>query len=289
MAPVINRVAQVVIAKVAPAIQKYVPTFIQKAVIAVAKVTAKIVTTALKTVASFLTGNFSKTLNIPIKIGPPSAMLLPSPWGPQFKFYEYVMGAKDAKFSATDALLQKASTTLIGEANPVPGIELFCVDCGVVGNFQGIGSLSINPTQGFYKGTVSMTGNLNAGLYVGINGFAEWQKQIQISIIKMGLPGFSIPKIVIIGPSLELGIQASLTVDAIGQILVGTSYSWPSISATLDLIDKSKSTRSGFTPIVTRKFEVYGDVTATASLGLPVTLAFGFDFFNGGYLAFCVL
>jgi hypothetical protein len=89
-------------------------------------------------------------------------------------------------------------------------------------------------------------------------------EELSISIVKASLPGFSIPKVVTIGPSLKLGI----------------SYSWPAMAATLDVVHNSRSSRSGFSPIVNRKSEAYGDITATASLGLPVTLAFGLDFFD---------
>lgn len=277
VAPYVAPVIKKVVAYVAP----YIPPVIQKAVVYAATAVAKVVVAVVETVAAFLTGDFSQSLTLPIKIAPSAGMLISSPWGNQLKFYEYKLGDKDAKYTANKAALAKIGDTLLGEKSPVPGIDLFCVDCGINGALKATGSVSISATQGFYKGTISLDGNMQAGLFLGINAFAQWEKKLEKEIIKTGLPGFSIPKVVTIGPSLALGIEAGLTVEAVGQVLVGTSYNWPAISATLDIIDKTKSTRSGFSPIVTKKFEAYGDITATASLGLPVTVAFGVDFFSG--------
>jgi hypothetical protein len=125
------------------------------------------------------------------------------------------------------------------------------------------GSLGISATKGFYQGSVSLSGNIQAGLNIGANGFASYSATKDISIISAGLPGFSIPKIVTIGPSLTVGLNSNLEIDAIGQILVGTTYSWPAISAVLDVIDNTKSTHSGFTPTVSKTFNAYGDVKGT--------------------------
>jgi hypothetical protein len=281
IAPVVKAVAAKVVQTVAPIVKAVVPTVVQNAVATVATVAAKVVTTVVTAAESFLTGTFSQSLNIPINIAPPAAMLISSPWGNQFKFYDYELGSNDPSYSASDAALEVIKGDLIGAPNPNPGIELFCVNCGVTGNIQVIGSVSISAAQGFYAGTIGMQGNLQAGLFVGINGFYEWQKELDVNILSAGLPGFSIPDVVTIGPELALDISASITVDAVGQILVGTSYSWPALSATLDVMNSANSQRSGFSPAVTRQFDVYGDVTATASIGLPVTLSFGINFFSG--------
>jgi hypothetical protein len=270
-----------VVQYVAPYVAPYIPPVVVKAVQQVATVVTKAVAAVVTAVESFLTGTFSKSLNIPINISPPSASLLDSPWGPQFKFYSYELGSSDPKYAASDAALEIVQADLIGAPNPNPGIEMFCVNCGVTGNIQVTGSVSISAAQGFYAGTIGMNGNLEAGLFVGINGFYEWQKELKTTILSAGLPGFSIPDVVTIGPEVTLEISATFTVDAVGQILVGTSYSWPALSATLDVMNKANSQRSGFSPTVNRQFDAYEDITATASLGLPVTLSFGFDFFSG--------
>jgi hypothetical protein len=115
-------------------------------------------------------------------------------------------------------------------------------------------------TQGFYQGSISLTGNIEAGLNIGVNGFASYTATKDVSIISAGLPGFSIPNIVTIGPSLSVNLNSNLQFNAIGQILVGATYSWPSINAVLDVIDSTKSTKSGFTPTLTKTFQAYGDV-----------------------------
>jgi hypothetical protein len=127
------------------------------------------------------------------------------------------------------------------------------------------GSLGVSATKGFYQGSVSLSGNIQAGLALGVNGFATYSATKDVSIISAGLPGFSIPKIVTIGPSLTVGLNSNIQINAIGQVLVGTTYTWPAISAVLDIIDNSKSTHSGFTPTVSKTFDAYGDVKGTHS------------------------
>lgn len=102
-------------------------------------------------------------------------------------------------------------------------------------------------------------------------------------MINKGLPTLSIPGIAVLGPKVTVSLNSNLKVQAAGQMLVGASMNWPNINAELNLLDKSKSTQSGFTPEITKKFDAWGDVTASASLSLPVTFFFGVDILDGKY------
>jgi hypothetical protein len=160
---------------------------------------------------------------------------------------------------------------------------MYCVDCGIKGSFQAVGTVSASLAKGVTRCDVSLDGNLYAGVFVGVNAFAAYEKNINKDLINKGLPTLSIPGIAVLGPKVTISLESHLKVQAAGQMLVGASLNWPKIHANLDLLDKSKSVQTGFTPEIVKKFDAWGDVTADASLSLPVTLFFGVDILNGKY------
>ncbi|KAG9527760.1 hypothetical protein KCU93_g4897, partial [Aureobasidium melanogenum] len=188
-----------------------------------------------------------------------------------------------AMIAATQKSLNGMSSSLNGVSNPKPGIQMYCVDCGIKGDFQAVGTVSASLANGVTRCDVSLDGNLYAGVFVGVNAFAAYEKTINKDLINKGLPTLSIPGIAVLGPKVTVSLNSDLKVQAAGQMLVGASMSWPAIHASLNLLDKTKSTQSGFTPVITKKFDAWGDVTASASLALPVTLFFGVDILNGKY------
>lgn len=129
-----------------------------------------------------------------------------------------------------------------------------------------------------------MSGNLNAGLQIGVDAYAEFSRTITVArLVHQGIPGFSIPGIITLGPEVTLDMTAQFGISAQGQLLAGVTMNWANLGATLDIIHPSASTSYGFTPQVTKIFNATGTLTATASLGLPVGLAFGIDLLHGKY------
>jgi hypothetical protein len=89
------------------------------------------------------------------------------------------------------------------------------------------------------------------------------------------LGGFSIRDSVVIGPAAQLDAQFKFDMNAEGNILVGGTFELPDFKARLDLLSEKAFTQSGFTPQITKKFDITGEVTAEASLGLPLTVLVG--------------
>ncbi|KEQ62137.1 uncharacterized protein M437DRAFT_75808 [Aureobasidium melanogenum CBS 110374] len=276
----VTSVAKAIAAPVAKAAEKVLPASVTKAVTSLASTVKSVASSALSLIPAV---TLSKSLDVPLNLGP--AQNDPSPWGNQYKFFEYSPDSqKDAAMiAATQKSLNGMSSSLNGVSNPKPGIQMYCVDCGIKGDFQAVGTVSASLAQGVTRCDVSLDGNLYAGVFVGVNAFAAYEKTINKDIINKGLPTLSIPGIAVLGPKVTVSMNSDLKVQAAGQMLVGASMSWPAIHASLNLLDKTKSTQSGFTPVITKKFDAWGDVTASASLALPVTLFFGVDILNGKY------
>lgn len=158
-----------------------------------------------------------------------------------------------------------------------------CVDCGVKGKFIAKGSLSATPLSGLKKAQIDVSGNMYVGAFLGVNAFTKYEKTIRKDLFVKGLPGWEIPKIVSLGPRAILGAQATFSIEAEGQLLTGASLTWPAFQAHLDFVDSRQSSQSGWVPQVNRKFDAHGEITATAALGLPVTLSFGINILDGRF------
>lgn len=229
-----------------------------------------------------VTGDYNRSFDFPISIAPPKSALDDSPWGDGFKFYTWTPD-KGEYWNAQDAALDKIKGVVIGEADPEPGVEFWCVDCHVDGKLKLLGSASFSLTSGLTKAQLSLDGSLDAGLYLGMNAFAQWNPKKEYDFLSLGLPGLSIPDIFAIGPVLSLGISVDLDISAVGQYLVGADMQWTSLSAKLDVLNPRSSSKSGWTPNIRDTVQADGSLTVNSTLGLPVTLGFGINILKGKY------
>ncbi|KAJ4359090.1 hypothetical protein N0V95_002484 [Ascochyta clinopodiicola] len=288
-----------VVAKAAVAVVKQVAqTVVQVAktaahvAVAVVKTTVQVgialAVNAAKLVVFIVTGDYSNSLTLPIDLGSGTALSQKTPWEGTtgFKFYDYRPEREGKKWKASKVNLAKVASELKllpGELDAEPGVDLYCVDCGVKGKFVATGSISATPLSGLKKAQVGVHGNMYVGAFLGVNAFTSYEKTIRKDLFVKGLPGWEIPKIVSLGPRVILGAQATFSIEAEGQLLTGASLNWPAFEATLDFVDQSKSSQSGWTPEVTTKFDAHGSLSAKAALGLPVTLSFGINILDGKF------
>ncbi|UKZ78866.1 hypothetical protein TrVFT333_006612 [Trichoderma virens FT-333] len=185
--------------------------------------------------------------------------------------------------NAQNEAIDKIKGVIIGEADPEPSIELWCVDCHANGKLKLVGSASFSILKGLTKAQLSMDGNLDVGLYLGMNAFAQWNPKEEYDFLSVGLPGLSIPDILTIGPVLSLGVSVDLDVSAVGQYLVGADMEWTQLSAKLDVLNPRSSSKSGWTPNIRDTVQADGSLTINSTLGLPVSLGFGLNILNSKY------
>lgn len=213
---------------------------------------------AVKFVADVVANGFDPSLDTNAQINLAPSQLQDSPWGQQYQIWS------------------KEKTSSSGTASG--NFALYCVDCGVHGAAHIAGHLSFSLLHGINAGNLSITGNLGAGLGLGLDAEVTYNSgPLKKNIITAGLPGFSIPKIIVVGPELALDAALEIDVTAQGQVLVGASASLPNFEIYLDIVDGHKSHTSGFTPVVNHTFQAHAAVEANAKFGLPFQLGVGLD------------
>jgi len=67
----------------------------------------------------------------------------------------------------------------------------------------------------------------------------------------------------------------------VGQILAGVNLDWPEMGMFVDFLLPGSAKSYGFSPIVTPVFKASGEITATASLGIPIGINLGVSVLNG--------
>ncbi|KAG9730626.1 hypothetical protein KCU73_g11804, partial [Aureobasidium melanogenum] len=161
-------------------------------------------------------------------------------------------------------------------------VTVWCVDCGIHGSIYTTGAATftiIGPT----RLSLRLRGDLNANVQIGVDGFYKFERPIlEIPLTPdIGLPGFSIPGVITIGPYLTVDLVAKIEVEAVGQILAGVNLDWPEMGMFVDFLLPGSAKSYGFSPIVTPVFKASGEITATASLGIPIGINLGVSVLDG--------
>ncbi|KAF2692077.1 hypothetical protein K458DRAFT_381903 [Lentithecium fluviatile CBS 122367] len=173
-------------------------------------------------------------------------------------------------------------------------IQIFCVECGASGDFTIRGALRFSIGKGLEKAEVGIKGNLEAALQLGFVGSLalegtankrEETKEFEKRLVTLPLSPFSIPGILIIGPSASLATGFDMTFEASGKLLAGAIATWDNIEAVLDLKDNDNNKADGFVPVITPVFEADGQLSVSTGVFLSFKLAVGIDVLNGKFEA----
>ncbi|KAG9696891.1 hypothetical protein KCU95_g3972, partial [Aureobasidium melanogenum] len=169
------------------------------------------------------------------------------------------------------------------------GIEMFCVNCGVQGEFKLQGALGVSLKNGLTTAAVSVKGDMDIGMYLGLYAHAQYEKSWETEVLSIPISPITIPEIFTLGPEIIIGVSLDFTAEATGQVLVGGDLSWPSIAAQMNFLNRGKSYANGFKPSLHHSFEANGTVDLTAALGFPVSLAIGLDVLDGEFAEYAAL
>lgn len=127
------------------------------------------------------------------------------------------------------------------------------------------------------KANIGMNGNVAASVETGIDAHAELTKNFPFPIAQTGIPGFSVSGLFTIGPEIALAAEVDLGISLAGQVLAGIKMTIANFSANVDLVDGSDSLAQGFTPQFEKIFEAKAEISATAGLGLPLSIGVVID------------
>ena len=146
--------------------------------------------------------NPSVSLTIPINAGPKPIVLEDSPWGKAYKIFEC---SDECGLNTPSAATALGNLIDVGDfipsfvngiqEVPKPGVTLYCVGCAVTGTFTASGSAHFSLRNGVDAAQVGVNGGIEAGLSLGLEAYAKYNKDIaNFRIVSVGLPGFYIPK-----------------------------------------------------------------------------------------------
>ncbi|KAK0106892.1 hypothetical protein ONS95_003611 [Cadophora gregata] len=214
-----------------------------------------------------------------------SLLATDSPWGSNsIPLYSSQLSPDDAGFSASKSKLESIISTYSLVTEPQPRLNVWCIDCGVKGSLSVSGSASVSVLKGPTSLRLELGGSLTAGVYLGIEAYVEKEAEfLKKRVFTAGLPGFTLPGIITIGPLITLDVDGKAGVSALGRVLAGAEVDFPEMKVVLDVIDTGASRISGFKPTVTTRFEAVGELTMSASLGLPIGVGVGIDILNGQF------
>ena len=206
------------------------------------------------TLAKVVGGDESFVINKAIDAVP--STLVESPFGPAALLFENSSTSADEVISGR--------------------LTVYCVRCSVQGDIHISGRVAWHST--LEVANVMIDGNLNLGIGLGIDAEIQAQQTFTQPLVQYPIPpGFSVPSLITIGPSLELDTETTLEVAIQGQVLTGVNVSIADFTANLDLVNGSKSFSRGFDPKPKAYVEARAKVAAHAAFGLPFSLVVGIE------------
>lgn len=166
--------------------------------------------------------------------------------------------------------------------NTFAKLDIFCVNCGLMGSADITGRISVSVVQGIQSLAADFRADMSAVLQIGVDVEVQLQQQFSKMLYEVPLSPISIPDIITIGPELKIGADLTLTANANGQVLAGASVTIQNAKATVDIAQFSAS-GTGWQPQYNYRFDANGEIKLDAVVGLPIALAVGVDILNGKY------
>ncbi|KAL8792633.1 MAG: hypothetical protein Q9195_004761 [Heterodermia aff. obscurata] len=170
----------------------------------------------------------------------------------------------------------------------VDGVTVWCIDCGMHGDILVSGSMSVGLSTPFLKaGSIDVEAqNFQVPMTFGFQAENAklGRKSFTFTILDVGIPGFSIPDVFVVGPQFTVGVSFTVALSASGNLEAGVNMAWPDAKAHLDLVnsDTSASTNDGWTPTVDKVFNVSdGQLAINGSLGVPLGIGIGIEIADG--------
>ncbi|KAF5589962.1 hypothetical protein FPCIR_6591 [Fusarium pseudocircinatum] len=161
------------------------------------------------------------------------------------------------------------------------GLILYCVECGFGGKASLTGTIEASLIHGITKAQIQFNAQFKAGLNLGLKAFVTYEKEWTYPVAEFSPWNFGIPLLCTVGPYIGLDVQAGMTIEATGTLLIGASVEWENIDLLIDLLDSGNSHSNGLTPVFTHRTEATGELKMEASLGLPASVGVKLNVLSG--------
>ena len=123
--------------------------------------------------------------------------------------------------------------------------------------------------------TVSIEGGFDANLAIGIVASVQAVQSFNRTLIAQGIPGFSIPGVIIVGPAIDITAEAVFDVSLQGQVRIGAGITITDFSSTLDFVNDANSKSVRLVPDLTPIFDARGQITVNGAVALPLSIGIG--------------
>lgn len=206
-------------------------------------------------------------LIVPAGVPLPDSLYSDSPWGKALEIYKRENSSENTATIKGGDLKGTSTRTL----------TVYCVGCGVRGKVQLTGRAKWALKDGLQSAVVRINGTLGAGFSLGLDTKIATEQVFDYPLGTVGIPGWQIYGVIVVGPSFGLSAVAELNIALAGQVLAGVNVTIPNFNATLDYIDGENTTALNLVPEFDPVFNATAEITARFALGLALTFGVGLE------------
>lgn len=160
---------------------------------------------------------------------------------------------------------------------------IYCIGCGVTGTLVTTASFTFTAAGGVASGSIQINGDLAATLNIAtasVDGGDSWGFYEEIGLFAAAQ--LLIPGIVTVSPTVSLELVGSVAATTLGEALAGATFTWPSVAATLDIVNPSLSIVAGFdSPQIQPSFNLQEDIIIGGLANLIFNLTYQVMLFDG--------
>ncbi|KAJ7627970.1 hypothetical protein DFH06DRAFT_1338796 [Mycena polygramma] len=178
-----------------------------------------------------------------------------TPWGIASGYTLYSNTTKNANKGANGNTKTSTSSEFT--------FGLYCVQCHAELYLSFHIAIDWTVLNGISKAVVELNGKGEMQIVLGLEAHYKFKYDVKKALPIPKITPFQVPGVINFGPAFNVDIGATLTIDVQGRIAAGYTYEWDQISATLDLVNRERSTSSGWTPTETKHFAAEASVKVT--------------------------
>ncbi|KAB2573480.1 hypothetical protein DBV05_g7889 [Lasiodiplodia theobromae] len=215
------------------------------------------------------------------------AKIRQSPWGKQLLLYSWDSSKTNNKGKKGKAFT-KGKGKKAKESSFTGSLNLYCVDCSAKGSFAVSGKTSFVNILGallrLSDGWAQVDVSTELALKLGVEAELEYDSgPLKTTLFRKSLNPYSVAGAFDVGPIFDVSAAFQFNAVASGKVLAGGTFTLTDASWRVDLSTGKTTLKKNWDPIFNPIFEADGDITASADVGLPVSLSLGLKALGGKF------